>query len=104
MLWSFVIWVGIVVSGLALGFAYLNARLIGRSAFSPRRKRVARISLAAMFILPVLSMFLLRVLEGLPGPWAWVVYVTLGFLLLLLLATIVRDLILLGVKGEDRDK
>ncbi|RPH37287.1 metallophosphoesterase [bacterium] len=102
MLWSFVIWIGIAVGVLSLGFTYLNMRLVRTMGLSPTRKKAARAGLAAMFLVPVLSMFLFRFMEGWGGAWAWIVYVGLGLLSLLFTAVVARDLLLLGLKGYER--
>jgi hypothetical protein len=44
-------------------------------------------------------MFLFRIVESWGGAWAWTVYVGLGFLSLLLTSLIIRDILLLGVRG-----
>jgi uncharacterized protein len=99
MLWSMIIWLGIVIAVLALGFTYLNARLIGTSALSPRWRRAARVCLAAFFLVPLVSMILSRYTGEWGGAWTWIVYVGLGFLSLLFTSVIVRDILLLMWKG-----
>src|SRR6185436_5572431 len=98
MMWSWVIWISIVVVVLGLGYYYINARLISTMPVEPKWKLIARICLASMVLIPFVSMFLFRALESWGGAWAWVVYVGLGFLSLLLTSLIIRDLFLLGVK------
>ena len=101
MIWQWVIWITITVVVLGLGYFYINARLISTMAVEPKWKLIARICLASMVLIPFVSMFLFRTMESWGGAWAWVVYVGLGFLSLLLTSLIIRDLLLLGVKGFD---
>jgi predicted MPP superfamily phosphohydrolase len=99
MFWSWVIWIFIMVSVLGLGFFYINTRLIAQMDLSPTWNLAAQVCLAAMFLIPVGSMFLFRYMERWDDTWAWIVYVGLGFLSLLFTALFIRDIGLLGVKG-----
>jgi predicted MPP superfamily phosphohydrolase len=99
MFWSWVIWISIMVGVLSLGYFYINARLISTMDMSANWKIAARVCFAAMFLIPVISMFLFGYMEHWGDTWAWIVYVGLGFLSLLFTALVVRDVGLLGVKG-----
>ena len=96
-----IIWLAIVLAVLALGFTYLNARLIGTMGRSSRWKRGARVCLAAVFLVPLLSMILSQFIQGLGVAWAWVVYVDLGVLSLVFTLVIARDILLLVFKGYE---
>jgi predicted MPP superfamily phosphohydrolase len=97
--WSWVIWISIMLAVLGVGFMYINMRLISTIDMSANWKLMARISLAAMFLIPIGSMFLFRYMEPWGEAWAWVTYLGLGFLSLLFTVLVVRDVLLLALKG-----
>lgn len=99
MFWSYVIWIAIMVAVLSLGFYYINSRLVAAMHLQPHWQTAARFLLAAMFIIPVLSMLLFRSMEHWGRAWSWFVYIGLGFLSLLFTALIIRDIGVLGAKG-----
>lgn len=101
MLWSWVIWISIMIAVLGGGFSYINARLISRLGLPANRKRVARACLATMFLIPVGTMLLFRFVERWGDAWAWAAYVGLGFLSLLFTLLFIRDIVLLGTRGFD---
>lgn len=98
MFWSWVIWISIMVSTLAIGFAYISKRLISTMDLPANWKMAARVCLAAMFVIPGVSTFLYRYIEGWGDAWAWVAYVGFGFLSLVFTVLVVRDVVLLGAR------
>jgi predicted MPP superfamily phosphohydrolase len=101
MVWSWVIWISIMLTVLGGGYWYIGSRLIGTMGWSQSAKTAALVGLAAMFLAPFLSMFLLRFMEGIGVTWAWATYVGLGFLSLLFTALVFRDVLLLGGKAVE---
>jgi predicted MPP superfamily phosphohydrolase len=99
MIWSWVVWISIMLIVLAGGYWYIGSRLIGTMNLSPSARTAALVGLAMLFLVPLLSMFLFRFMEGLGSLWAWITYVGLGFLSLVFTVLVVRDLFLLGAKG-----
>jgi predicted MPP superfamily phosphohydrolase len=99
MFWSWVVWISIMLGVLGIGFVYINMRLLSTLDVPSGWRTAGRICLVAMFVIPVLSMFLFRSMERWGFAWAWVVYVGLGFLSLVLTSLVIRDFAWLGMKG-----
>jgi hypothetical protein len=99
MLWSWILWISIMLAVLGGGYLYIGNRLISTMDWPPNVKTIARIGLGAMFLVPVISMFLFRAAERFGTALAWVTYVGLGFLSMLFTVLVLRDLLLLGGKG-----
>ena len=99
MIWSWVIWISIMLIVLAGGFWYIGRRLIGTLQLPPNRKLAALVGLAVLFLIPFLSMFLLRSTGRLGTVWSWVTYSSLGFLSLVFTVLVVRDLMFLAARG-----
>jgi hypothetical protein len=99
MFWLQVIWISIIVGVLGLGFAYLNMRLVSTMDLAPKWKMAMRVCLAAMILVPVIYIFGFRYMEIWGDALAWVAYVGLGFLSVLITALVVRDIAFFGAKG-----
>jgi predicted MPP superfamily phosphohydrolase len=96
---SWMIWIGILLTFALVGFAYINARLITPMNWPAAWKSAASILLGLMLLLPILSMFMLRTLEGVSHRIAWVTYVSMGLLSFVFTLLVIRDLAVLGGKG-----
>ena len=101
MLWSWIIWLSVVFTVLAGGYWYIGSRLIGTMGWSQNLRIAAWAGLGALFLIPLISMFLFRYVEGLGKLWAWITYVGLGFLSLVFTVLLFRDLIWLGGRGVE---
>jgi predicted MPP superfamily phosphohydrolase len=99
MLMSWIIWISILLTFTLGGYAYINSRLITPMNWPAQWKTAASIGLALMFLIPVLTMFLLRYIEGFSHRIAWITYGALGFLSFIFTLLVVRDLGLLGGRG-----
>ena len=99
MWWSWLLWISIMLAVLGGGYVYLGMRLIGTMVWPHQIKTAAWIGLGMLFVIPVISMFLFRYMEGFGNSWAWVTYIGLGFLSLVITVLVFRDLFLLGSKG-----
>jgi hypothetical protein len=99
MLLSWFLWLAIVLSVLGAGYTYLGLRLINTMGWTPNVRLVAWVGLAVVLILVLLSMFLFRSLENLHDVWAWIIYIGLGFLSMVITLLVVRDFVVLAEAG-----
>jgi predicted MPP superfamily phosphohydrolase len=93
-----VIWISIIFGVLGIGFIYLNRRLISTMFLPANWKRATQTFLAVIFVFPAASMFWFRYVERWGAAWAWVTYVVLGLISLVITTLFVRDLVLLSMK------
>lgn len=93
MFWAWIIWISIVVTVLSLGYVFLNARLLATLDVPAVWKSGLRVLLIALVLLPMVSLFLFRYMEGWGSLWAWFVYSTLGFLSFVVTLLVVRELV-----------
>jgi predicted MPP superfamily phosphohydrolase len=99
MLWSLVLWIAVMVTVLGGGYFYIGKRLISTMSWPQNVKTWVWIGFAALMLVPVVSMFLFRYMERFGNAWAWVTYIELGFLSLVVTTLVVRDLLMLGAQG-----
>jgi predicted MPP superfamily phosphohydrolase len=92
----YVVWFAIMIAVLGGGYAYIGWRLIVPLRLGSPWSLVAWLGLGSMVLLPLLSSMLMRRLENVTDPLAWVAYVGLGFMSMLLTLLIVRDLAWVG--------
>ncbi len=90
------LWLLIVLSVLGGGAYYVGRRLIVPFGLPTAGKVAAWIALALVIILPLISMVLMRRGGAWTIPLAWVAYVALGFLSLVVTLLIARDTLLVG--------
>ncbi len=98
-MWAWLVWISIMLIVLAGGYWYIGRRLIGTMQLLPKRRLAALVGLAVFFLIPLLSMFLLRSSGYLGTVWSWVTYSSLGFLSLVFTTLVIRDLVFLTAKG-----
>jgi predicted MPP superfamily phosphohydrolase len=92
----YVVWFAIVIGVLVAGYGYIGWRLIAPLRLPTPWGLAAWLGLAALVLLPLLSSFLMRTLESATDPFAWIGYVGLGFLSLVLTLLLVRDIAWIG--------
>ena len=89
----YLIWIGIMISVLSIGFFYMAFRLIGPFNLQAPFKQIAWIGLALMYLIPFSSFFMVRFAEEYSGFLSWIGYVSLGFLSFVFVALFFRDLL-----------
>jgi predicted MPP superfamily phosphohydrolase len=99
MWWSWAIWISIIVVVLGGGYYYVGKRLISTMSWSQSAKTWSWIGFAFFMIVIVLSMVLFRSIEIFGNVWAWITYIGLGFLSLVMTTLVLRDLIMLGAQA-----
>jgi uncharacterized protein len=94
-----VLWILVPLLVLAAGIFYVGKRLITPFGLPPRRRKIVWIAIGVWGLLLYLSLFMSRI----GGEWSWAVswigYVSLGLLSFLFCLVLVRDIILLLVRG-----
>lgn len=90
---TYMIWIAIVLTAPAIGFAYIGRRFITPSSLSKPLKRYAWWGLGLVFLISVGSVALFRVFEELVDPLSWFVYVVLGFISFVFTFLLIRDLL-----------
>lgn len=99
MLVSWILWIAIMVTVLGGGYFYIGKRLISTMNWPQNVKTWVWIGFAALMLVPVVSMFFFRYMEKFGNAWAWVTYIGLGFLSLVVTTLVIRDLFMLGAQG-----
>src|SRR5512135_1745254 len=89
-------WMLIVLAVLGAGAYYVGWRLIVPFHLRTAGKIAAWSALALVIILPFVSMMVMRRGGAWTIPLAWVAYISLGFLSLVVTLLVARDLFLLG--------
>lgn len=84
-------WITIVFAVLSVGYVYIGWRLIVPAKLESGWKILAWSGLAALFILPIASSFLMRHNEKITDPLSWIAYVSLGFLSFVFTLLLIRD-------------
>jgi hypothetical protein len=86
-------WITIVFAVLSIGYVYIGWRLLVPAKLESGWKILAWSGLAALFILPIASSFLMRHNEKLTDPLSWGAYVSLGFLSFVFTFLLMRDIV-----------
>jgi hypothetical protein len=94
-----IMWFSIVTVVSTLGIYYIGKRLIKPMKWNSLQKRIAWIILVTIFILPIISMSLVRIGDGANFYLAWVTYVGLGFASFVFILLFFRDTSLLLMRG-----
>ena len=101
---QFIVFFSIATTILALGYGYVGWRLIRPPRLGSPWKRVAWAALALLSVLPTLS--IATRIGGVEASWgdllSWIGYLSLGFLSLVLLLVVFRDLGWLGISAGRR--
>ncbi len=87
----YLIWIGIMVSVLSVGFFYMAWRLIIPFHLEAPYKQIAWTALSLMYLIPFSSFFMVRFAEKYSGLYSWIGYVSLGFLSFVFVMLVVRD-------------
>lgn len=97
----YLIWIGIMVSVLSIGYFYMAWRLIIPFHLEAPYKQIAWTVLTLMYLIPFSSFFVVRFAEQYTGLYSWIGYVSLGFLSFVFVALVFRDVAwLLGIGGD----
>ena len=99
MFWSYVLWISIAVTVQAAALWYIGRRLISTSYLPDRWRTIAWGGLIAVWLIPFVTMWLFRYIEGFWNGWAWITYTILGFISLVFTALVIRDLAVLSWSG-----
>lgn len=91
----YLIWIGIMISVLSIGFFYMAFRLIGPFNLQAPYKQLAWTGLALMYLIPFSSFFMVRFAEEYSGFLSWIGYVSLGLLSFIFVALFFRDIVFL---------
>jgi predicted MPP superfamily phosphohydrolase len=87
----YLIWIGIMVSVLSIGYFYMAWRLIIPFHLDAPYKQAAWTVLTLMYLIPFSSFFMVRFAEKYSGLYSWIGYVSLGFLSFVFVALVFRD-------------
>lgn len=97
----YLVWMGIMITVLSIGFFYMAWRLVIPFHFAAPYKQIAWTVLALMYLIPFSSFFMVRFAEKYSGLYSWIGYVSLGFLSFVFVALVFRDVaLLLGFGGQ----
>jgi predicted MPP superfamily phosphohydrolase len=97
----YLIWIGIMLSVLSIGYFYMAWRLIMPFGLEAPYKQIAWTALSLMYLIPFSSFFMVRFAERYSGLYSWIGYVSLGFLSFVFVALVFRDALwLLGSGGQ----
>jgi predicted MPP superfamily phosphohydrolase len=97
----YLVWMGIMITVLSVGFFYMAWRLVIPFHFTAPYKQIAWTVLALMYLIPFSSFFMVRFAEKYSGLYSWIGYVSLGFLSFVFVALVFRDAaMLLGFGGQ----
>ena len=97
----YLVWMGIMISVLSIGFFYMAWRLVIPFHFAAPYKQIAWTVLALMYLIPFSSFFMVSFAEKYSGLFSWVGYVSLGFISFVFVALVFRDAaLLLGFGGQ----
>lgn len=99
---QFLIWIGIMLSTLGVGFAYMGWRLLVPLQLAAPYKQLAWTGLTLMYIVPLASFFLLRTAERWSDALAWTAYISLGLLSFLFVVLVARDAALLAAMAVQK--
>ncbi len=97
----YLIWIGIMISVLSIGFFYMGWRLVSPFHLQSPYKQLAWSGLALMYLIPFSSFFMVRFAEKYSDGLSWIAYISLGFLSFVFVALFFRDVAwLLGFGGQ----
>jgi len=99
---AFLIWMGIMVLTLSIGFSYMGWRLIVPFKLAAPLKQLAWTGLALLYLIPFSSFFLVRYAEKYADALAWVGYIGLGLISFAFSLLVFRDAALLLGIGVDK--
>lgn len=98
----FLVWIGIMITVLSIGYFYMAWRLIMPFHLEAPQKQIAYTLLSLMYIIPFSSFFLVRIAEKYTGLYSWIGYISLGFLSFVFVALIFRDVVWLAGLGTQK--
>lgn len=99
---AFLIWMGIMVLTLSIGFSYMGWRLIVPFKLIAPFKQLAWTGLALLYLIPFSSFFLVRYAERYADALSWVGYIGLGLISFAFTLLVFRDAALLLGIGVDK--
>lgn len=99
---AFLIWMGIMVLTLGVGFTYMGWRLIIPFKLVYPFKQLAWAALALLYLIPFSSFFLVRYAEKYADALAWVGYIGLGLISFAFTLLVIRDATLLIGFGAEK--
>jgi len=98
----FLVWIGIMITVLSIGYFYMAWRLIMPFHLEAPQKQIAYTLLSLMYIIPFSSFFLVRIAEKYTGLYSWIGYISLGFLSFVFVALVFRDVLWLAGLGTQK--
>lgn len=98
----YLLWFTIVFLVLSIAYAYLGWRLITPARLVSPWNILAWTVLTILFVLPLVSVMLMRYYESLTDPFSWIAYVGLGLLSFVITLLIARDIIWLVWRGLEK--
>lgn len=98
----FLVWIGIMITVLSIGYFYMAWRLIMPFQLEAPQKHIAYTLLSLMYIIPFSSFFLVRIAEKYTGLYSWIGYISLGFLSFVFVALVFRDVLWLAGLGTQK--
>ena len=98
---TFLVWIGIMVTLLSLGYYYMGQRLIIPFKLASPYNQIAWTVLTLMYLIPFSSLFLVRFAEKYSDLLSWVGYVSLGLISFVFVFLLFRDALwFLGFGGQ----
>jgi predicted MPP superfamily phosphohydrolase len=98
----FLVWIGIMITVLSIGYFYMAWRLIMPFHLEAPQKQIAYTLLSLMYIIPFSSFFLVRIAEKYTGIYSWIGYISLGFLSFVFVALVFRDVLWMAGLGTQK--